>query len=96
MENSLYFYIKHFVGETLMPPLPWKRSQRKQTETAKNWNCFNPKGHNSVGNCSIEPKIKLELDIIIINLYIKFHFYTCNRCKENERKLQTGGNVQGA
>jgi hypothetical protein len=42
-------------------------------------------------NCSIAPKIKLDLHILRINLYTKFHFNMCNQCKENERKLQIIG-----
>lgn len=38
------------------------------------------KGHNSVKNCSIIPKIKL--DLIMINLYNKFHFNMCTSAKE--------------
>lgn len=44
-------------------------------------------GHNSVENSSIKPKIKIDLDIIIINAYTKFHLNTCNLFKENEQKL---------
>lgn len=43
------------------------------------------KGHNSVKNCLIIPQIKL--DLIMINLYNKFHLYMCNLCKGNEWKL---------
>lgn len=33
------------------------------------------------------PKIKLDPDIHMINLYIKLYFSVCNLCKENEWKL---------
>ena len=49
------------------------------------------KGHNSVENCSIVPNIELDLDIIMINLYTKFHFNMFILCEENERKLQITG-----
>jgi hypothetical protein len=49
------------------------------------------KGHYSIKNGSIIPKTKLELDILPINLYTKFHFNICNHCKENEPKLQIIG-----
>lgn len=42
------------------------------------------KGHNSAINCSIIPKKKLDLDIIVINLYTEFHFSRYNLCEENE------------
>jgi hypothetical protein len=45
------------------------------------------KGHNSGKNVSIVPKIELDLDILTINLYIKFHFNMSNQCEENEWKL---------
>jgi hypothetical protein len=61
--------------------------QRKWTETANYWNFSKSKGHNSVKNGSIVPKTELGLDILIINLYIKFHLNMCNHCIENERKL---------
>jgi hypothetical protein len=61
--------------------------QRKWTETANYWNFSKSKGHNSVQNGSIVPKTELDLDILTINLYIKFHFNMCNQCEENERKL---------
>jgi hypothetical protein len=56
-------------------------------ETANYWNFSKSKGHNSVQNGSIVPKIELDLDIFTINLYTKFHFNMCNQCEENERKL---------
>jgi hypothetical protein len=67
--------------------------RRKWLETANNWNFSNCKGHNSAKNCSIVPKTELDLDILVINLYTKYHFSMCNLCKENERKLQIYGIV---
>jgi hypothetical protein len=57
-------------------------------ETANYWNLSKSKGHNSVKNGSIVPKTELDLDILKINLCIKYHFNMCNQCEENERKLQ--------
>jgi hypothetical protein len=57
-------------------------------EIANNWNFSKSKGHNSVQNGSIVPKTELDLDILMINLCIKFHFNMCIQCKENEQKLQ--------
>jgi hypothetical protein len=57
-------------------------------ETANYWNFSSKsKGHNSVKNDSIVPKTKLELDILTINLCIKFHFNMCIQCPKNERKI---------
>jgi hypothetical protein len=55
-------------------------------ETANYWNFSKFEGHNSVRNGSIIPKTVLDLDILMINLYTKFHFNMCNQCEENERK----------
>jgi hypothetical protein len=52
------------------------------------------KGHNSVKNGSIVPKILLGLNILTINLYTKFQFNMSIQCKENERKLQITGIFQ--
>ena len=60
-------------------------------ETANYWYFLKFKGRNSVKNGSIVPKIKLDLDILTINLYTKIHFNMCIQCKENERKLQITG-----
>jgi hypothetical protein len=60
-------------------------------KTANNRNFSKSKGHNSVKNGSIVLKTKLDLDILMINLYTKFHFSMhgmYNQYKENERKLQ--------
>lgn len=38
-------------------------------------------------NSLIVPKIKIDLDILMINPYTKFHFSTRNLCLENEREL---------
>ena len=61
--------------------------QRKWTETANYWNFSKSKGHNSVKNGSIIPKIELDLDILTINPCIKFHYNMCIQCEDNERKL---------
>jgi hypothetical protein len=62
--------------------------RRKWLETVNNWNFSKPKGYNSVKYCKIVPKTELDLDILMINLYTKYHFSICHLCKENERKLQ--------
>lgn len=49
--------------------------------------CLCPRGITLSINCLITSKIKLDLDIIMINLYTKFHFNLCNLCEENERQL---------
>lgn len=46
------------------------------------------KGHNSVKTDLIIPKIVLDLDILMINLYNKSHFNRCNLCEENERNMR--------
>lgn len=62
---------------------------KKMNRNCKNykWNFTKSMGHNSVENSSIKPKIKLDLDTIIINAYAKFHLNTCNLFEENEQKL---------
>lgn len=45
-----------------------------------NWNFSKSKGHNSVKDCTIVPKIEFDLGIIIVNVYTKFHFIMCNFC----------------
>jgi hypothetical protein len=55
-------------------------------ETANYWNFSKSKGHNSVKNGSIVPKTELDLDILMMNLYTKFHFSMCNQYEENEQK----------
>jgi hypothetical protein len=47
--------------------------QRKWTKTANYWNFSKSKGHNSVKNGSIKPKAEVDLDILMIDLYNKFH-----------------------
>jgi hypothetical protein len=42
---------------------------------------------NLAKNCSTVPKTDADLHIPIINPCTKFHFSTCNHCKENERRL---------
>lgn len=57
-------------------------------ETAKYCNFFNKsKGHNSIKNCLIIPKIELEVDIIMVNLHVcQISFqYMYNLCEENEQ-----------
>jgi hypothetical protein len=56
-------------------------------ETANYWNFSKSMGHNSIKNGSIVPKTELDLDILMINLYTKFHFNMCNQCEQNEQKL---------
>lgn len=58
-------------------------------ETANIWNFSKSKRHNFIKICSIVPKTKLDLDILIhvTSLYAKFHFRICNLCKENEQEL---------
>jgi hypothetical protein len=57
-------------------------------ENERNWNFLKSKGYNSIKNGSIISKRILDLDILIINLYTKFHFSMCNHSEENGRKLQ--------
>lgn len=52
-------------------------------ETAINWNLF------QVKNCLILPKTKLDLDILMINMYL--YFSMCNLVEENAQKLQITG-----
>lgn len=61
--------------------------RRKLTETVNNWNVPKYEGHNSVTNCLIVPKTELNLDVLMINIYSKFHFSMYNLCEECERKL---------
>jgi hypothetical protein len=68
------------VCETLMPPLDihyrvHNRLFWEWMETANNCNFSKSKGHNSVQNGSIVPKTELDLDIPMIILCIKFHFW---------------------
>jgi phage terminase large subunit-like protein len=69
----------------------FNQCKRKWTETANYWNFSKSKGHNSSKNGLIVPKTQLEIDILTMNLYTKFHFNMCNQCKENERKQQIIG-----
>lgn len=59
-----------------------QRLRRKWTEHANKWNFTKSKGHNSIVLI-----IKPDLDIIIIDLYTKFHLNTYNLCEINEMKL---------
>jgi hypothetical protein len=68
--------------------------RRKWTETANYWNFLKSKGHNSVKNGSIVPKTELDQDILMINVYTKFHFNMCKQCEENERKLCCPSGIQ--
>jgi hypothetical protein len=52
---------------------------------------FKSKGHTSVKYGSIVSKIELDLDILMIILYTKYHFNMCSQCEENEQKLQIIG-----
>jgi hypothetical protein len=45
----------------------------------------------TVQNGSIVPKTELDLDILMMNMCIKFHFNLCIQYKEIERKLQIIG-----
>lgn len=42
----------------------------------------------TVENCAMISKIKLELDIILKNMYTKFPLVSATSCNENERKLE--------
>jgi hypothetical protein len=49
---------------------------------------FKSKSHDNSGkNSLIVSKTELDLDILTINLYTKFHFNICTQCEENELKL---------
>jgi hypothetical protein len=48
------------------------------------WNFSESMGHESVKNCSIALKTELDLYILMINLYTKFHLNMCNLCEEHE------------
>lgn len=57
-------------------------------EVKKNVTCkelSTSKRHNSADNFLIVPKIILDLDIVMINLYIKFKYNDGFLCEENER-----------
>jgi hypothetical protein len=57
--------------------------QRKWTETALS----KSKGYNCQKLLDRTRNIELYLNILMINLYTKFHFSMCNQCKQNKRKL---------
>jgi hypothetical protein len=40
------------------------------------------------------PTTELDIDILMLILYTKFHFNMCMQCKENQRKLQITGIFQ--
>lgn len=65
-------FVKHLRPHLL------ETSTKKMKETANNWNISKSKGHNSVEYRPIVTKIKLDLEIIIINLYAEPHFNMCN------------------
>jgi hypothetical protein len=80
------------VCETFMTPLyihyrVHKPLLRAWMETANYWNFFEVKGAWLCQKLLDRTQNKLDLDILMINLYTKFHFNMCNQCKENERKL---------
>lgn len=66
------YYYQGFVQQISFQYVPSLR--RKLTESVNKLNFSTSKEHYSLTNCSIVPKIKLDLVIIMINLYIKFHF----------------------
>jgi hypothetical protein len=85
LKLTCWFWRTRDVCETLMPPSDIHYRVHNPLfwawmETANNWNFSKSKGNNSVQNGSFVPKTKLDLDIPMINLCIKFHL--------NERKLQ--------
>lgn len=55
-----------------------------ETTGANHWKFSMFKGHNSAENGSILPKIRVNLDIIIINLYTKFQMCNISAKKMNE------------
>jgi hypothetical protein len=91
--NSLSTNETRDVCKTLMPPLHIHYRKHKPYY-GHDWKLqiigifFKSKGHNSIKTCSILPKTKPDLDILIINLYIKYHFNMCNHFKEIKQKLQ--------
>lgn len=54
-----------------------------ETTGANHWKFSMFKGHNSAENGLILPKIKSNLDIIIINLYTKFQMCNISAKKMN-------------
>lgn len=60
-------FVKHLC------PHPLETSARKMNGTVNNWNFSKSKGHNSVKNLSNVTKVEFDLDIIMINMYPKFH-----------------------
>lgn len=70
-------FVKHW--NTLHASLPWTPLWRKWMKSANKWNFSKSMEHNSAKNCSIVPKIKSDLDFVIINLNTKFHFSSVQR-----------------
>ena len=68
------------VCETLMSPSLGK-IQEENEQKLEIIGIFLSQRGITVINSSIIPKIKVDLDIIMINQYIKFHFNICNICK---------------
>lgn len=60
--------------------LPFKHLRRKWTDTAKVLELVTPKGHNSIKNCPIVPKMKYDLDIIKIICIPNFLFVRLGLC----------------
>jgi hypothetical protein len=86
------FYIYHQLIYAYQISFQYLQSlQKKWKDIANYWNFSKSKGHNSVKKCSILPKTELDLHILTINLYTKFHLSMCNLCNENEQKLQILG-----
>lgn len=52
---------------------------RDNERKADDWIFYKSKGHTSVKNCSMVPKIEvLHRNILMINLHTKFNFSMCN------------------
>lgn len=63
----------------------WYPLWRKWTKTANNRNFSMSMGHTSVEKCSILPQIKLDLDVITINLHTKFYFNSASSANKLNR-----------
>ena len=55
------------------------------------WNFSESKGHNSAENYSTGPKFKLNLRILVTDLYTEFQFKMSICDGDNERKLKING-----
>lgn len=62
-------------------------SEKEINGNCKRVELSNFEGHNSLKNSTFVPKIELNVDFIITNLYTRFYFNMCNICEENEQKL---------